>query len=380
MTVPIKSALSIHSLLRKLSGFSWTLLVLIVTLSAVGVLALYSVAGGSITPWALQQIYRLAAGFAVMIAVALIPVQFWRSAALPVFLVTLLLIGLSTIYGVTAKGAQRWLDLGLFRIQPSEFSKISVILIIAAYYANLPREKVSHPVWVAIPAAAVLMPSLLTAMQPDLGTAALIAVGGGIVMFLGGVSTVYFAVVILAAGAAVGAVVFSRGKSWQILQDYQYSRIDTFLNPEIDPLGAGYHITQSKIAIGSGGLNGRGFLQGTQSQLNFLPEKHTDFVFTTLAEEFGLVWCLILLGFYAVIVLICMTIALRCKDRFCSLLVLGLAGTFFLYFAANLAMITGLIPVVGVPLPFISYGGSSLLVLMVAFGLIQSVNIHAEKH
>lgn len=255
-----------------------------------------------------------------------------------------------------------------------------MILAIAAYYEYLPKEKVSHPLWVAIPAVAVLLPSLLTAIQPDLGTAALIAAGGGIVMFLGGVSLLYFAAVIAAAGAVVGAVMLSRGESWQLLQDYQYVRIDTFLAPETDPLGAGYHITQSKIAIGSGGLNGRGFLQGTQSQLNFLPEKHTDFVFTTLAEEFGLFWSLILIGFYAVIVVICMTIALRCKDRFCALLVLGLAATFFLYFSANLAMITGLIPVVGVPLPFISYGGSSLLVLMVAFGLIQSVQIHAEKH
>lgn len=370
----------LQSVLRKLSRFSWTLFALVVTLSAVGVLALYSVAGGSFTPWALQQVYRLAAGFAVMFAVALVPIQYWRSAALPVFLAALLLVGLSTVYGVSVKGAQRWLDLGLFRIQPSEFTKISVILVIAAYYEFLPKEKVSHPIWVTIPAAAVLVPSLLTAIQPDLGTSALIVAGGGIVMFLGGVSLLYFVAVIAVSGAAVAAVMLSRGKSWQILQDYQYNRIDTFLAPETDPLGAGYHITQSKIAIGSGGLNGRGFLQGTQSQLNFLPEKHTDFVFTTLAEEFGLFWCLILIAFYAVIVLICMTIALRCKDRFCALLVLGLAGTFFLYFAANLAMITGLIPVVGVPLPFISYGGSSLLVLMVAFGLIQSVHIHAERH
>ena len=365
---------------RSLSRLSWPLTVLIATLSGVGVLALYSVAGGSFEPWALQQIYRIGIGFAIMAAVALTPLRYWHAAAVPIFIASLALIGLSAVYGVSVKGAQRWLDIGPVRLQPSEIAKLALIMVLASYYAHLPKDKVSRPLWVAVPAAVIAVPSLLVAMQPDLGTAVLIAAGGAIVMFLAGVSFLYFAAVLVIAGAGIAAVFLSRGTGWQILQDYQYNRIDTFLDPSIDPFGAGYHITQSTIAIGSGGLHGRGFLQGTQSQLNFLPEKHTDFVFTTLAEEFGLIWCLILIGFYAVIIFLCSVSALRCQDRFASLLALGVGGTLFLYFSANIAMITGLIPVVGVPLPLISYGGSSLLVLMFGFGLVQSVNMYAKRY
>ncbi len=367
-------------LVWKLSRLSWPLLVLTAALSAIGVLALYSVAGGSFEPWALQQLIRICAGFAVLIAVALTPMRWWHAAAIPIFLGALALIGLSAVHGVSVKGAQRWLDIGFMRLQPSEIAKIALIMVLAAYYAHLPKDKVSRPLWVAAPAAIIAVPSLLVAGQPDLGTAVLIAAGGTVIMFVAGVSLLYFAAVLLTVSAGVAAVFLSRGESWQILQDYQYNRIDTFLDPSIDPFGAGYHIMQSKIAIGSGGLYGRGFLQGTQSQLNFLPEKHTDFVFTTLAEEFGLIWCLVLLGFYAAIIVVCSVAALRCKDRFGSLVTIGVGSTMFLYFSANVSMITGLIPVVGVPLPLISYGGSSLLVLMFGFGLVQSVIIHAERY
>ncbi|MCY3879838.1 MAG: rod shape-determining protein RodA [Rhodobacteraceae bacterium] len=370
---------SLHGFLQNLSRINWVLIALITALLSIGVLALYSVSGGSFTPWASQQLLRAGLGFLLLFAVALTPVRVWRELSPFIYLAACALVVAGFFFGTSAKGAQRWVDLGFVSLQPSEFLKLGVVVLLARYYSTLPRDKVSRPLWVAWPAALILAPAALVAAQPDLGTSLLIAASGAIMMFLGGVHLLYFIATALLLAGAASVAILSRGTSWQIFQDYQYSRLDTFLNPDQDPFGGGYHITQSKIAIGSGGLNGRGFLQGSQSQMNFLPEKHTDFVFTTLAEEFGLIWCLILLAFYFLIVVICAVIALRSLNRFCSLLVLGLGGTFFLYFSTNIAMVTGLIPVVGVPLPFISYGGSSLMVLMIAFGLIQSAQIYAQR-
>jgi rod shape determining protein RodA len=220
---------------------------------------------------------------------------------------------------------------------------------------------------------------MLVLNQPDLGTALLLLIGGAAVLFLAGVQWAYFATVIGGGIGALVAVFQSRGTTWQLLKDYQYRRIDTFLDPANDPLGAGYHITQAKIALGSGGWTGRGFMQGTQSRLNFLPEKHTDFIFTTLAEEFGFVGAFTLLILYLLIVTFCVISALSNRDRFASLLTLGIAMTFFLFFAVNMAMVTGLAPVVGVPLPLVSYGGSAMLVLLIAFGLVQSAHIHRPR-
>jgi len=225
----------------------------------------------------------------------------------------------------------------------------------------------------------ILLPTFLVLKQPDLGTALLLVIGGGLVMFAAGVHWAYFAAVVASGGGLVYSVLASRGTSWQLLKDYQYRRIDTFLDPESDPLGAGYHITQSKIALGSGGWGGRGFMQGTQSRLNFLPEKHTDFIFTTLAEEFGFVGAFSLLLLYALIIVFCLASAMSNKDRFASLLTIGIAATFFLFFAVNMSMVMGLAPVVGVPLPLVSYGGSAMLVLMVAFGLVQSAHVHRPR-
>jgi rod shape determining protein RodA len=224
-----------------------------------------------------------------------------------------------------------------------------------------------------------MVPTVLVLGQPDLGTAILMVLGGGILMFLAGVHWAYFGTVIVAGIATVWAVFASRGQSWQLLKDYQYRRIDTFLDPANDPLGAGYHITQAKIALGSGGWTGRGFMQGTQSRLNFLPEKHTDFIFTTLAEEFGFIGGVSLLGIYALIIIFCVVSALSNNDRFGSLLTLGVAATFFLFFAVNMSMVMGLAPVVGVPLPLVSWGGSAMLVLMGAFGLVQSAHVHRPR-
>jgi len=322
---------------------------------------------------------RFGLGLVVMLVIAMVPIWFWRNMAALAYLVSLLLLLAVEFFGVTGGGAQRWIDLGFMRLQPSELAKVTLVLFLAAYYDWLPMKKVSHPFWVAVPVFFILLPAGLVLTQPDLGTALLLIFGGAGLMFVAGVHWGYFAAVFASGIGLIAAVLQSRGTSWQLLKDYQYRRIDTFLDPAQDPLNAGYHITQAKIALGSGGWTGRGFMQGTQSRLNFLPEKHTDFIFTTLAEEFGFLGGISLLGLYALIIVFCVATALSNKDRFSSLLTLGIALTFFLYFAVNMSMVMGLAPVVGVPLPLVSYGGSAMLVLMVAFGFVQSAHIHKPR-
>ncbi|MBD3765529.1 MAG: rod shape-determining protein RodA, partial [Rhodobacterales bacterium] len=253
------------------------------------------------------------------------------------------------------------------------------VMVLAAYYDRLTARRISHPLWVLVPVALILLPVGLVLAQPNLGTALLIVITGAAVMFVAGVHWAYFATVIGAGAAAVWAVLGSRGTAWQLLHDYQYRRIDTFLDPSNDPLGAGYNITQAKIALGSGGWTGRGFMQGTQSRLNFLPEKHTDFIFTTLAEEFGFIGAFSLLVIYGLIIFFCFVSAFQNRDRFSQLVLIGIGCTFFLYLAVNLSMVMGMAPVVGVPLPFLSYGGSAVMVLMLGFGVVQSAHIHRPR-
>ena len=365
--------------LRKVLHLNWPLVLLLTAVTGVGFLMLYSVAGGSFTPWAEPQMKRYALGLVLMLIVAMVPIWFWRSVSGAAYLATLLLLVLVEVMGSVGMGAQRWIDLGFMRLQPSELMKITLVMCLAAYYDWLPARKTSKPLWVLLPVLMILIPTALVLRQPDLGTSILLITGGAMVMFMAGVHWAYFAAVIGLATGTVVAVFQSRGTDWQLLKDYQYRRIDTFLDPSSDPLGAGYHITQSKIALGSGGWTGRGFMQGTQSRLNFLPEKHTDFIFTTLAEEFGFVGAISLLALYALIILFCIASALANRDRYSSLLTLGIAGAFFLFFAVNMSMVMGLAPVVGVPLPLVSYGGSAMLVLMIAFGLVQSAHIHRPR-
>jgi len=364
---------------RKLLFLNWPVVFLVTAVSGFGFLMLYSVAGGSTDPWVTPQVQRFGLGLAVMIIMALVPIWFWRNMAVVAYIVALVLLVAVEFVGVERNGSQRWLDLGPMDLQPSELMKISLVMVLAAYYDWLPLKFVSRPLYILLPLILIAAPAYLVLSQPDLGTTVLMVAGGGAIMFLAGVHWAYFATVI---GAGVGLVVSvfqTRGTAWQFLQDYQYRRIDTFLDPTQDPLGAGYHITQAKIALGSGGWTGRGFMQGTQSRLNFLPEKHTDFIFTTLAEEFGFVGAFGLLILYALIILFCVMSALNNKDRFASLVTMGVAVTFFLFFAVNMAMVMGLAPVVGVPLPLVSYGGSAMLVLMVAFGLVQSAHVHKPR-
>lgn len=365
--------------LRKLLYINWPLVVLVSAVSGVGFLMLYSVAGGSLTPWAEPQMKRFALGMFLMFTVAMVPIWFWRNVAGAAYLISILLLVAVELVGTTGMGAQRWINLGFMRLQPSELMKITLVMMLASYYDWLDVKRTSRILWVLLPVGLILLPTALVLRQPDLGTALLLMMGGAAVMFMAGVNWLYFAVVAAMAAGTVTSVFVSRGTDWQLLKDYQYRRIDTFLDPSQDPLGAGYHITQSKIALGSGGWTGRGYMQGTQSRLNFLPEKHTDFIFTTLAEEFGFVGATSLLSLYALIIVFCIAAAIATKDRFSSLLTLGIAVTFFLFFAVNMSMVMGLAPVVGVPLPLVSYGGSAMIVLLVAFGFVQSAHVHRPR-
>ncbi|KGM48120.1 rod shape-determining protein RodA [Pseudooceanicola atlanticus] len=364
---------------RKVLYLNWPLVLLLTAVASFGFLMLYSVAGGSLSPWAEPQMKRFLIGLAAMFVVAMVPIWLWRNLSVVAYLGSILLLVGVEFFGAVGMGAQRWIDLGFMRLQPSELTKITLVMILAAYYDALPIKRTSRPIWVIIPVLLILLPTFLVLRQPDLGTALLLMIGGGAVMFLAGVHWAYFVAVISAGIATVATVFQSRGTDWQLIKDYQFRRIDTFIDPSNDPLGAGYHITQAKIALGSGGWTGRGFMQGTQSRLNFLPEKHTDFIFTTLAEEFGFIGAFSLLALYALILVFCVSSALANKDRFASLLTLGIATTFFLFFAVNMSMVMGLAPVVGVPLPLVSYGGSAMLVLLTAFGLVQSAHIHRPR-
>ena len=364
---------------RKVLYLNWPLIILLTAVACVGFLMLYSVAGGALQPWAEPQMERFGLGLAAMFITAMVPIWLWRNLSALIYLVALALLVAVELFGAVGMGAQRWIDLGFMRLQPSELMKISLVMALAAYYDWLPMKRVSRPIWVIAPLILILAPTFLTLTQPDLGTAILLMTSGGLMMFLAGVHWAYFAVVIAAAGGGIYTVFLSRGTPWQLLKDYQFRRIDTFLDPSTDPLGAGYHITQAKIAMGSGGWTGRGFMQGTQSRLNFLPEKHTDFIFNTLAEEFGFVGGFSLLVLYVLVLLFCIVAALQNRDRYSSLLILGIGLTFFLFFAVNMSMVMGLAPVVGVPLPLVSYGGSAMLVLMIAFGLVQSAHIHRPR-
>ncbi|WP_295042285.1 rod shape-determining protein RodA [uncultured Paracoccus sp.] len=365
--------------IRKILYLNWPLVFLIAAVASIGFLMLISVAGGRVDTWAEPQMYRFAAGMVIMIGLAFVPMWFWRGISVPAYVCCFLLLIAVELVGTIGMGAQRWIDIGPIRLQPSELMKISLVLLLAAYYDWLPAHRVSRPLWVLIPVLLILAPTALVLIQPDLGTSIMLVAGGGILMFAAGVSLWYFAVVIAAAVGLVATVMESRGTDWQLLKDYQFRRIDTFLDPTADPLGAGYNIIQSQIALGSGGWSGRGFMQGTQSRLNFLPEKHTDFIFTVLAEEFGFVGAMSLLGLYTLIIGFCLYSALTNRDRFAALITVGISGTFFLYFAINMATVMGMLPAKGSPLPLVSYGGTSLMILMLGFGLVQSAHVHRPR-
>jgi rod shape determining protein RodA len=365
--------------LRKVLYLNWPLILLVTAVASVGFLMLYSIAGGKLDTWARPQMERFAAGMVLLFIVAMVPIWFWRSMAGAAYVAAFLLLVFVHFFGAVGMGAQRWIDLGFIRLQPSEMMKFTLVMVLAAYYDWLDPKRVSRPLYVLIPVLLIIAPTVLVLMQPNLGTSLMLILAGGTVMFAAGVSLWYFGGVISIGIAAVVGVFTLRGTPWQFLHDYQYKRIDTFLDPTADPLGAGYNIIQAKIALGSGGWSGKGFMQGTQSRLNFLPEKHTDFIFTTLAEEFGFIGAFSLLGLYALILGFCLVAAFQNRDRFSALLIIGVAANFFFYIAVNLSMVMGMAPVVGVPLPLLSYGGSAMMVLLVGFGLVQSAHVHRPR-
>jgi rod shape determining protein RodA len=322
-------------------------------------------------PWASKQLTRFAIAFIPMIAAALIDIRYWFRVSYWLYALALALIVAVDLRGVIGMGAQRWIDLGFFQLQPSEVMKIALVLALARYFHSLPSENSPRFLDLIAPSGLIVVPMLLVLKQPDLGTAMMLLATGAIVFFLAGVRLWMF-------GAALAAVAGAAPLIWSMLRDYQKARLYTFLSPDTDPLGAGYHIMQSKIALGSGGMFGKGFLLGTQTHLSFLPEKQTDFIFTIIAEEFGLIGGLCLLTLYALVITYGFVIALRSRNHFGRLLGLGLATNFFLYVFINTAMVIGLIPVVGVPLPLISYGGTAMITVMFGFGLLMNVGIHRD--
>ncbi|MCJ7597645.1 MAG: rod shape-determining protein RodA [Methyloceanibacter sp.] len=355
---------------KKLLQLNWPFLLLITAIAGIGVAALYSVAGGSLDPWASRHVVRYCIGLGILFAVALVDIKWLIRLAYPAYLAALLLLAAVLVWGVESGGAQRWLGVGESSFQPSELMKVALVLALARYYQWLPPEKVSRPQWLIVPLLMIAAPILLALDQPDLGTAALFGIIGFGLLVLAGVSWFYFI-----AGAT--GVVAALPHVWERLHDYQRERILTFIDPERDPLGSGYHILQSKIAIGSGGVAGKGFMQGTQAQLNFLPEKHTDFIFTMFAEEMGFLGAMLLLALYLLALLFIAYMALRCRSSFARLAAAGMGLSLFAYVFINVAMVTGLVPVVGVPLPLVSYGGTSMLTMMVALGLV--LNAHINK-
>ncbi|TVQ83747.1 MAG: rod shape-determining protein RodA [Micavibrio sp.] len=356
---------------EKLPRLSYGLILLVLITGLIGVMALYSAAGGDFEPWAFRHGLRFAIGFAGMLVVAMIDIRWWLWLSYPIYLLSVLLLAAVEVKGHIGMGAQRWIDLGFMRLQPSEFVKIGVVMALARFFHGASPAEVKNPLFLLRPAVLVLLPAALVMMQPDLGTAVALVLAAGAIFFLAGVSYWVFAAVIAAAVAAMPVL-------WHFLRDYQKNRILVFLNPESDPLGAGYHIMQSKIALGSGGIGGKGFLQGTQSHLNFLPEKQTDFIFTLLAEEWGLTGAAILFLIFLLMIFYGFLIAHTSNNQYGRLVASGIAVNFALYVFINIAMVTGLIPVVGVPLPMISNGGSAMLAVLFGFGLILSVGVYRD--
>lgn len=356
---------------EKLLSLNWFFIVLITALAGVGAASLYSVAGGSMNPWAEAHVIRYCIGLGILFAVALLDIRVWMRAAYPVYLLALAALVLVPLIGVENGGARRWLAIGGVSFQPAEFMKIALILAMARYYQWLSPKHLSNPVALIAPVAMMFAPIALVALQPDLGTAILFAAIGCGILFLAGASWIYFVFGIAGVLAVIPFV-------WNSLHEYQQKRVLTFIDPEKDPLGAGYHILQSKIALGSGGILGKGYMRGTQSQLNFLPEKHTDFIFTMFAEETGFFGAVLLLALYLLVLLAITFMALRCQNQFGRLMAAGVGLTLFVYVFINVAMVMGLVPVVGVPLPLVSYGGTSMLTLMFGLGLVLNAHIHRK--
>ncbi len=360
------------SFMQKLSKINWWLAFLIVCVASIGIASLYSAAGGQMEGWASKQLMRFGVGIIGMLIIALIDIKWWYKLTWPIYALGLAMLIFVEVKGHVGMGAQRWINLGFMQLQPSELMKIAVIMALARHFHGATPEQARRLTFLIVPAFLVAVPVGLVLLQPDLGTSLMIVMAGAAMVFMAG------APIWLFIGAGLLAAI-SIPIAWQFLHDYQKQRVMTFLNPESDPLGSGYHITQSKIAIGSGGIEGKGFLEGTQSRLNFLPEKQTDFIFTLWVEEWGLLGGLTLLSLFLLIFLSALITALKCKHNYGRYIALGVGVNFSLYVFINIAMVMGLIPVVGAPLPLVSYGGTSMLAALIGFGLMMSSGIYRHS-
>lgn len=355
----------------KLKHLAWGQIFFICLFACIGFTALYSAAGGAIDPWASAQIVRFAFALGLMVGIALVDIRWVFRSVWILYGGSLLLLLLVDIFGHVGMGAQRWLDLGIVKIQPSELAKITTLMALARYFHGRELNEIRKPENLIFPALLIAIPVALVVKQPDLGTGISIVLGGIAMLFAAGISMWVFIAGIILVLIAIPMV-------WPFLHDYQKDRVMVFFNPESDPLGAGFHITQSKIALGSGGLSGKGFLEGTQSHLNFLPEKHTDFIFTLWGEEWGFLGGLVLLGVASLIILYGYWMAFQCRNHFARLLAFGLTMNFSIYIMVNIGMVMGLLPVVGIPLALMSYGGTAMLTVMVGFGLMQNCIVHRD--
>lgn len=354
--------------LEKIQSLNFVLIFFVIIMACIGFSALYS-AAGNFDPWASKQILRFAVGMVGLFVIAMISTTWWYQLSYPIYIVGFIMLLVVEIMGHTGMGAQRWINLGFIQLQPSEFMKIAVVMALAKYFHHASSEDIKNLRFLFLGSLLVVAPVALVLLQPDLGTSLMIVMGGLAVFFVAGAP-----IWIFITGGILS--LSSLPVAWYFMHDYQKARVMTFINPESDPLGAGYHISQSKIALGSGGMSGKGFMQGTQSRLDFLPEKQTDFIFTLWAEEWGFVGGIFLLMIIAIILWQCTSIAMKCRHVYTRLLAMGLTINFFLYVFINIAMVMGLIPVVGAPLPLVSYGGTSMLAVLTAFGLILSCQVH----
>jgi len=361
-----------QSFIQKIKNLDYILLICIILLSALSLVIMYSTDGGEILYHTKSHFTKIIVFFVMMLVISFLNIKLWHLSSYVFYSIVVLLLIWVSIGGIKVSGSQRWIDLYLIVLQPSELMKIGVILCLAKYYHRLSSEKVNSFLSVSIVLTIVLIPVILVISQPDLGTSILIALSGLIVLWLGGVKIKYFFMSFL-------ALLISSPFIISILKPYQKLRILTFLDPDRDPLGAGYQIIQSKIAIGSGGFSGKGFLKGTQSYLDFLPEKHTDFIFTLFSEEFGFIGSLGLLLLYTIIIIRIVRIGALSKSNFAKLFCFGFAFAIFIYITVNLSMVLGLLPIVGSPLPIMSYGGSSMLATMIGFGIVMSAKVHHNQ-
>jgi rod shape determining protein RodA len=356
------------STLAKLQNINYLLLALIVTLFFIGLAALYSISNGDFNSWPLKHSQRFILGLIIFFIVILFDLRIIFGYAYIIFILSILSLIIIPFFGIESNGATRWISIAGISLQPSEFVKYTLVLALAKYFHSINNDN-SFVKTLIIPLIITTVPVLLVIIQPDLGTALIILLGGISLFWISGLNYKYFMV-------GLFSIICSLPLLWQYLKEYQKDRVLTFFNPERDPLGNGYHIMQSKIALGSGGIFGKGYMEGTQSHLNFLPEMQTDFIFTTLGEEFGFLGTLILLLIYAGLIMVSIRLALKSRSLFSKYLSLGVCNVFFIYVFVNIGMVTGLLPVVGVPLPFISYGGSSMLAVMFGFGLLMNCYIN----